>query len=222
MNAARNISHPGDPRLKVAHVISGCRTLGPGKRTVIWVRGCARRCPGCIATPILDAAPGPQLSHQTVVERVLAHGDDGLTVSGGEPFEQVAALTQLALAAQLRGLSVMVYTGYLLGELQQDVVDGSAAALAHIDLLVDGPYEQALRADLLWRGSRNQQLHFLTARHAGLKDRVGDPGAGLELRVSPESGLFWAGVPPIKFPAALATAARASGLVLTNQETVWA
>lgn len=151
------------PHLSVGFVHFPVRTLGPGVRSGLFVTGCGRGCPGCIARR--EAAPDP--SRRVPVEALvstladhLARGAEGLTVSGGEPFEQPEGLA--ALLAHARGAGfrdILVYTGYLLEELaaRRD------PALAFVDALVDGPFLRDRPSDDAWRGSANQRLHLLGA-----------------------------------------------------------
>lgn len=211
------------PRLHVAHLLSSCRVLGPGHRGVLWVRGCQRRCRGCIAEPIL----GPPADSGTAVDelgaRILAWpGIEGVTFSGGEPFEQAAAL--LALCQFLRSqrdMSLMCYSGFTLKELRSHPDVDVQGLLALLDILVDGPFVQAQQHDLLWRGSTNQQIHLLSDRHRELTGSLDGPGAGMELHVSRRMGLFWAGVPEPGFQAGLGAGLRSHGISLTDKEGVW-
>lgn len=87
----------------------------------------------------------------------------GITISGGEPFLQAAALAQLlASVKELRPeLNVIVFTGYLKKELAwQD----AKALLSQIDVLIDGPYDQNKQSMRGLRGSLNQNIVFLTNR----------------------------------------------------------
>jgi len=142
------------------------RANGPGRRVVLWVQGCSLRCPGC-ANPATHAFEGgtevcvPDLWRRL---RVLARGLDGLTVSGGEPLDQAPAVGALLdLVRQQGDLSVVLFTGYTWEEVQGRL--DAAALLAGVDILVAGRYEPALREAHGLRGSSNQTVHFLTARH---------------------------------------------------------
>ena len=87
----------------------------------------------------------------------------GITISGGEPFLQAAALAQLlASVKELRPeLNVIVFTGYLKKELAwQD----AKTLLSQIDVLIDGPYDQNNQSTRGLRGSLNQNIVFLTNR----------------------------------------------------------
>lgn len=202
--------------LRIAHVQHACRTLGPGLRSVVWVRGCGRRCPGCVAGPILDReGPGERCAPEALAARLLSRPDeDGVTFSGGEPMEQAEALAEVAARVQAAGRSVMVYTGHRLEELRR--TPGARALLEATDILVDGPFVEARQADLLWRGSDNQRVHLLTARARAEVTSLSGTGAGLELRVSMAGRLFWIGVPAPGALAALGRAAASRGLTLTD------
>jgi anaerobic ribonucleoside-triphosphate reductase activating protein len=94
---------------------------------------------------------------------------EGITLLGGEPFEQAQGATELARAAKARGLTVMVFSGYTLDELRAR--EGSAELIAATDLLVDGRYERNLPEPSppdgrRWIGSQNQVMHFLTPAYS--------------------------------------------------------
>lgn len=208
--------------VRVAHMLHGCRTLGPGARTVVWVRGCARRCPGCIASPILDPGPALELEPAELVARVLESGDEGVTFSGGEPLEQAGPLAAVAQLLRSEGRSVMVYTGFVLEELREAADLDVQRLLALTDILIDGAFEHARQADLLWRGSSNQRVHLLSRRHEELADQLDEPGAGVEVRLDRANNLFWAGVPTQGFVSQLRRAAEERGIEFTGHEGIWA
>jgi len=81
-----------------------------------------------------------------IVARTREAGDEGLTLIGGEPFDQAPAVAELAQAAQRQGLGVICFTGYEHEMLQARDAD-ARALLEHTDLLVDGPYIAELPED---------------------------------------------------------------------------
>jgi anaerobic ribonucleoside-triphosphate reductase activating protein len=92
-------------------------------------------------------------------------GATGLTISGGEPADQPAALLSTIVAARnsappaLRdSLDILVYTGYELADFNVRV----PGALDLVDVLITGPYVIAQPTSLIWRGSANQQMHLLS------------------------------------------------------------
>lgn len=133
-------------------------TLGPGRRLCIWFQGCSIRCPGCIS---MDTwAEG---RHETTVNDVLRSAEqwlseaDGVTISGGEPFDQPAALKELlaGLRSRFSG-DILVYSGHPFESLALAPLNGLIDALMTDPFLLDRPQTLALR------GSDNQRLNCLT------------------------------------------------------------
>ena len=135
--------------------------LGPGRRVVLWVRGCTIGCRNCM-TKELWASGTAEPIHQ-LVERVLhpLQTHDGLTISGGEPFEQAVAVAELIalLRRELPLLHVFCYSGFTLKSLL--LREDSQGLLNLVNCLMDGPYNGALPQSKPWRGSDNQNLHVL-------------------------------------------------------------
>ena len=92
----------------------------------------------------------------------------GVTISGGEPFEQAAACAALARQVRELGLDVWTYSGYRYEQLEEGIPDPAARDLLdQTDVLVDGPFVQAQHSyQLPWRGSRNQRLIDVPATRA--------------------------------------------------------
>lgn len=139
-------------------------TLGPGTRYCVWVAGCNRNCPGCIAPQSHDMTQGDAIETGALAWEILLSHADGLTISGGEPFLQAPALAELIRRIRKkRDLGVIVYTGYTLEQLQQ--MPEAWELLEQTDLLIDGPYIRELDDGLSLRGSSNQRVIPLTDRY---------------------------------------------------------
>lgn len=135
-------------------------TLGPGRRVGIWLQGCSIRCPGCISADTWAAGQG-QTTTEAVVDTILSWLPDaeGITVSGGEPFDQPEALN--VLLRELRRLSpmdILVYSGYPFDALSGWLRENPGL----IDVLISDPYDERAAQTLALRGSDNQRMHFLT------------------------------------------------------------
>jgi anaerobic ribonucleoside-triphosphate reductase activating protein len=155
---------------------------GPGERFVLWVQGCRRHCSGCINPEFIPEVQRHLVPVERMAERILAvTGIEGVTYSGGEPFLQAAALAVLSARLQAHGLGVLCYSGFTLEELRQHPDPGVAALLGRLDLLIHGPFVQSRAAPLRWRGSDNQQLHFLSPRYAALAQPPAASAAQVEL-----------------------------------------
>lgn len=117
---------------------------------------------------------------------------EGVTFSGGEPFDQAVALAVVARAAREMGLSVFIFTGYPWQELQRSVDPGHRALLEVSDLLVAGPYDRNLPCKHPLLASANQELVFLTDRYRhfdfGQKRKV-------EFRIGPDGDVRVSGFP---------------------------
>jgi anaerobic ribonucleoside-triphosphate reductase activating protein len=171
-------------------------TLGPGRRIGLWLQGCSIRCPGCISVDTWEAGLG-QVSIEDVIARMgeFAQNADGLTISGGEPFEQPEALVELLRAWRTQSnRSALVFTG-------RDIEDVSPWMVANpslIDALITGPFRSDLPQTLALRGSDNQTLHVLSdlGREFAQFDRLITP-ADRKLDVMfDENGAAWlAGIP---------------------------
>ena len=163
---------------------------GPGRRAALWVQGCSIRCPGCFNPHSWPAAGGRFTPWPELAERVrtaaAVHGVEGLTLLGGEPFDQAGPLAALAEAVQAEGLSVMTFTGHVLEDLRRAGRDDWDRLLGATDLLVDGPYlAQRPEPRRPWIGSDNQRFWFLTERYADLAAELDALPNRLEIRISP-------------------------------------
>ena len=176
-----------DGRLNLAGWVPRSGVNGPGERFVIWTQGCPLHCPGC-ANPETWPFETRRLEHPLeLAEHVLSTpGIEGLTVSGGEPFAQATALAPLLAAVRQKGISVFVFTGLEWAEI------GDAPLIPLVDVLVTGRFLHHLEA-VPWRGSANQQVHFLTDRYG-----PGDMPDGLapaEVHIAADGTITWTGFP---------------------------
>ena len=152
-------------KLRVFNIIKKTRVEGPGLRYCIWVQGCSRHCKGCQAVHTWSHSGGNLYNIKDIVEDIKSQKDiEGVTFLGGEPFEQSAALGEIASVCQELGLSVVCFTGGLIEELKQD--DNYKKLLDNIDLLIDGEFIlDKVDYSRPWCGSSNQRYHFLTNKY---------------------------------------------------------
>jgi anaerobic ribonucleoside-triphosphate reductase activating protein len=155
-------------RLRIAQEVKDTEAEGPGTRYAVWVQGCSIRCPGCCNPEMfVHGKGGREVEIETLAADILATPRiEGLSMLGGEPFEQAEGVAALCRLVKAGGKTVMVYSGYTLAELERQVLDGKPgvkALLEVADLLLDGRYD-ATRPEKVrrWVGSTNQALHFFT------------------------------------------------------------
>lgn len=150
--------------LNVADICHKSEVNGPGIRSIVWVQGCRRKCPGCINPHTQPHKPVKLLDPEKLGQQLAKiKGTIGITITGGEPFEQAEACAVLAETVKNAGKSVMVFTGFPFEQIQESSNASVQRLFRGIDLLVAGPYIQELKCESkLWLASSNQTIHFLT------------------------------------------------------------
>lgn len=194
--------------------------LGPGQRVGIWMQGCSIRCPGCISVDTWTHGRG-----MTAVESVIAAITPwldracGVTISGGEPFDQPQALA--ALLRQIRMASaadILIFTGYpreaIAPELEK--IDGL------VDALITDPFDRLAPQTLSLRGSDNQRLHLLTPlgqeRFASYERVTMRSDQNLDLMFDEDGTVWLAGIPRRSDLRRLQRALQAQGHDVTVSE----
>ena len=137
-------------------------TLGPGRRVGIWLQGCSIRCASCISADTWAFGAG-EIEVSTLVNDLAPWLSecDGVTISGGEPFDQPEGLGRLL--SEIKGkftTNILVYSGYALEKLEASLAELSGL----IDALVSDPFKKDAARTLALRGSDNQRLTPLTPR----------------------------------------------------------
>lgn len=191
--------------------------LGPGERVVVWVQGCTLRCPGCMVPETWFPSGGRAVEPAELAREILAAAGPavGVTVSGGEPMQQPAAVAELLAALCGTGLDVWLYTGYTLEELLAREDPDVDRVLSWVDVLVDGRYVKVRPEARGYRGSANQRLVPLTGR--ALPPSAAPPRVQLVLD---EAGrLVVVGVPPPGFFSRFREALGERGLELEADRT---
>lgn len=142
---------------------------GPGTRYALWTQGCSLRCRGCCNPHLFDPAGGESVEVGVLLQEVSATAAriEGVSILGGEPFEQPHGLAPFVQGVRELGLGVIIFTGFTLEQLRERPEQAVAAVLAATDLLVDGRYDsQQPETQRPWVGSLNQRFHYLTTRYS--------------------------------------------------------
>ena len=142
---------------------------GPGFRVSLYVSGCRNHCPGCHNPESWNFAAGKEFTNQVLIE-ILSFGKEnyikGLTIAGGEPFEEENQKELLSLVKtfkeQFPDKDIWCYTGYEFIDLKtKKHTEYTDKLLSYIDVLVVGPFilaERDISDANRWRGSRNQRV----------------------------------------------------------------
>ena len=159
--------------LNIMGFVNGSQVNGPGSRAVVWVRGCLRECPGCFNPLSWSFEINQLISVEQLAQKILSNPQNqGVTFSGGEPFWQAPALTELAKKVKAAGLNVMSFTGFTLEELRSPYAPAkSQELLAQLDILIDGPFVESLAINSPDSpvSSRNQRVYIF---NPALQDQI--------------------------------------------------
>lgn len=191
-------------RVNTAHYGLKAGVLGAtNDRALLVTQGCSHvKCPGC-TSPRTWSADGGEL---TTVDALLAWMKRlprlaGLTITGGEPTDQSAALVVLleAFRKAFPAAEVVLYSALTwkkLGKYHAELVD-------LCDVVIAGPFVRGLPPTPL-AGSSNQTVHLLTPRaehlYAGWQDW---PLHQMQIKQKRPGELLLVGIPSRDMPAAL-------------------
>lgn len=154
--------------LNVYKFLPASEVEGPGKRACIWVQGCSIRCKNCALPQTWPKDKGRKFSVDELAENILdIKKIEGVTFTGGEPFDQAEALFKLALKLKESGLSIITFTGHKIEDIQNSKKESYHNLLSISDVLIDSPYiyeKSDFSRPLV--GSSNQRYHFLSSRYS--------------------------------------------------------
>lgn len=170
----------------IGRLLAPIHSLGPGERVGLWTLGCEKNCKGCISPELKERNPKKDIPIPLLVKIIRnsakANECDGLTISGGDPFEQPESLLSLLKEVREDFQDILVYTGFL----YEQIADGSLGAeakeaLTYIDVLIDGPYiEERNQPEAVLRGSDNQRILYLNPVSRALYEPYLKEGRQLE------------------------------------------
>ncbi|TDM12932.1 anaerobic ribonucleoside-triphosphate reductase activating protein [Macrococcus bovicus] len=151
---------------RVARIIPDCVTDGEGVRVSVYLAGCHFKCSGCFNASLWNFDAGEELTEELLDRIIYFLKPDyvkGLSILGGEPLENQLVLKRLIDAVQFHfgsSKDIWLWTGYMKEYIERD--DQLKWILSAADVLVDGPFVKRLKADLAFRGSHNQRIHYLS------------------------------------------------------------
>ncbi len=137
---------------------------GPGRRSSVLFQFCPLKCKDCWVTELHREDAGELVPVTELANELLnpQHERDGVSILGGEPFAQPDGLLALVRELRRQGCShILCYSGYTFEALSEKATRETAIGevLADIDMLIDGPYVEALAESAgAWTGSGNQRV----------------------------------------------------------------
>jgi anaerobic ribonucleoside-triphosphate reductase activating protein len=141
--------------------------LGYGKRLGIWTQGCSIGCVGCMSKDTWEHNESKNISINKLMDWIIsfeADLPDGLTISGGEPFEQPKSLLHLVQQVDEwrktigKPFDILCYSGYSYKKLEQEHQN----ILTYMDVVITEPYNERLETGYLC-GSTNQEIISLSS-----------------------------------------------------------
>jgi len=153
--------------LRIYSKLACSHANGPGVRAVIWFSGCPFKCRSCFNKEMRDPRAGRYISISELLQWLCSIKEiSGLTLSGGEPTEQIPSLLLfLAEVKNRTNLSILLFSGRTMEQIIS--LPGGRTLISLLDVLIDGPYNPE-RANSVgtWPSSSNQRIHLLTDRYS--------------------------------------------------------
>ncbi len=148
--------------IRIAGIVKESIVDGPGIRLVVFTQGCRHNCLGCHNPHTHSFEGGGLINIESIISMVKENPLlDGITLSGGEPFEQAKALSKLAKSIRELGYNIITYTGYTYEFIISSFSEKPywEELLQNTDILIDGKFEIEKRnLTLKFRGSENQRI----------------------------------------------------------------
>lgn len=144
---------------------------GEGIRVSLFVSGCRNHCKGCFNEVTWNFDYGDEftpIQENELIEACKKSYISGLTILGGEPFEEENQIALLPFIEKFKkecpDKTLWMYTGYILDKDLQEgqrkfVPNVTNKILSYVNVLIDGPFILELKdLTLPFRGSKNQRL----------------------------------------------------------------
>lgn len=149
-------------KIRLAGIAPQSLVNGKGMRKVYFSQGCTHACKNCFNQETWPFEGGQEFDMDELLAKLSKETYlDGVTFSGGDPFQQADKFAYMAKKIHEMGMNIWAYTGYtfeaLLELAKKD--NNIQEMLNNIDVIVDGPFIEELHVDhLKYRGSTNQRF----------------------------------------------------------------
>lgn len=127
---------------------------GPGVRSVLFMQGCALRCPYCHNPDTWDFSGGNEMTSADAAEMILKYksyfdNGGGATVSGGEPCAQAEFVSEVFKILKKNGVSTALDTsGIILNEAVEKLLEYTDIVLLDIKFSTDEKYKKYIGISL--------------------------------------------------------------------------
>lgn len=154
--------------MQIERIFYPVLTLGYGKRIGIWTIGCPHGCLNCSNPELWDTNPSKDISLDQIFAMIssISQPIDGVTITGGDPFEQIEEFAKLVHFIKTNITDdILIYSGYSMEELRSRRDVRIDLILEDIAVLIDGTYIEELNDNGPLRGSSNQVFHILNPKY---------------------------------------------------------
>ena len=130
---------------------------GPGMRSVLFLQGCNKNCKECHNADIKEHGKGRMVSIDELIRFIESQCcNRKITISGGEPLEQMDSLEILISKLKARGYNICVYTGWEIERVPENI-------LKLVDYIKTGSFMSDLKnPGLQYVGSSNQRMFSIS------------------------------------------------------------
>ena len=147
--------------IKINQILESSQVQGPGKRFTVWVQGCSIHCLGCNNKDTWATEGGELISTKDLIDRVIESQSSGLTITGGEPLDQLDAILELTQGI-FSSKNIFLCSGYTFETIRKDLK--KKEILNSIDIICAGPFDQSQVCQSEWKGSKNQEVISVSER----------------------------------------------------------
>lgn len=144
--------------LYMAQYLSCSKANGPGKRSVIWVQGCDKKCAKCCNKQFQEFYKTIPINidelSNNIIKDYLKYSLRGITFSGGEPLHELHKQAIQKLIKTLKdkiNIDIMAFSGYS----KEEIPDW---APNYFDMIISGPYMEELNNKTGIISSSNQEI----------------------------------------------------------------
>ncbi len=149
-------------KIRLAGIAQQSLVNGKGLRKVYFSQGCSHHCKNCFNPETWPFVGGQEFNMDDLIQKLSNETYlDGVTFSGGDPFQQADKFAYMAVKINKMGFNIWCYTGYTFEELLElSKTDKNIETMLHnINVIVDGKFIQELYDEhLKFRGSSNQRI----------------------------------------------------------------
>ena len=148
--------------IRLAGIAENSLVNGKGLRKVFFSQGCSHHCEGCFNQHTWEFAGGRMFDMDELVQKVKDEPFlDGVTFSGGDPFQQADKFAYLAKKLHEANINIWAYTGYTFEELMKlaQINPHIKQMINNVDVIVDGRFmKDKMSENLKYCGSSNQRV----------------------------------------------------------------